>query len=107
MYLCIYALFVALEEGEFFVRYMFLLVALLAAQCMYPYLNPKGTVTMVDVGQGDCFIIELPYRKGVYMIDTGGTVSFPKEPWQKRRSSLTWRRCTCSLFAFKRNNKGR
>ncbi|MDO6847023.1 DNA internalization-related competence protein ComEC/Rec2 [Priestia megaterium] len=88
MYLCIYALFVAVEQGEFFVRYMFLLVALLAAQCMYPYLNPKGTVTMVDVGQGDCFIIELPYRKGVYMIDTGGTVSFPKEPWQKRRSSF-------------------
>ncbi|MYL37235.1 DNA internalization-related competence protein ComEC/Rec2 [Halobacillus litoralis] len=37
-----------------------------------PYLSPEGTVTMLDIGQGDSFVIELPYRKGVWMIDAAG-----------------------------------
>ncbi|WP_156291125.1 DNA internalization-related competence protein ComEC/Rec2 [Oceanobacillus salinisoli] len=41
-----------------------------------PYLSPVGTVTMLDIGQGDAYIIELPYRQGVIMIDAGATVSF-------------------------------
>ncbi|MFD1850219.1 DNA internalization-related competence protein ComEC/Rec2 [Oceanobacillus bengalensis] len=41
-----------------------------------PYFSPVGTVTMLDIGQGDAFVIELPYRKGVFMIDAGARVSF-------------------------------
>ncbi|WP_068674372.1 DNA internalization-related competence protein ComEC/Rec2 [Oceanobacillus sp. Castelsardo] len=41
-----------------------------------PYLSPEGKVTMLDIGQGDAYIIELPYRKGVIMIDAGATFSF-------------------------------
>ncbi|WP_138415679.1 DNA internalization-related competence protein ComEC/Rec2 [Aquibacillus sediminis] len=40
-----------------------------------PYVVGKGNVTMLDVGQGDCFIIELPYRKGVIVIDAAGALS--------------------------------
>lgn len=39
-----------------------------------PYINANGTVTMLDVGQGDAIIIELPYRKGVILIDAAGTM---------------------------------
>ncbi|MFB1050751.1 DNA internalization-related competence protein ComEC/Rec2 [Paraliobacillus sp. JSM ZJ581] len=39
-----------------------------------PYANENGTVTMLDVGQGDAIVIELPYRKGVIMIDIAGTL---------------------------------
>ncbi|WP_117169168.1 DNA internalization-related competence protein ComEC/Rec2 [Paraliobacillus sediminis] len=39
-----------------------------------PYMNANGTVTMLDVGQGDAIIIELPYRKGVILIDAAGTM---------------------------------
>src|SRR5699024_7797071 len=31
---------------------------------------------MLDIGQGDAIVIELPYRKGVFMIDAGATFSF-------------------------------
>jgi competence protein ComEC len=43
---------------------------------------------MIDVGQGDSFLIELPYRKAVYLLDTGGTVSFFNDEWRKRRRSF-------------------
>ncbi|WP_368652139.1 DNA internalization-related competence protein ComEC/Rec2 [Ornithinibacillus sp. 4-3] len=41
-----------------------------------PYFSPIGYVTMLDIGQGDAFIIELPYRKGVFLIDAGASFSF-------------------------------
>ncbi|WP_067727358.1 DNA internalization-related competence protein ComEC/Rec2 [Oceanobacillus damuensis] len=50
-----------------------LLVMLIAAK---PYYSSTGTVTMFDIGQGDAFLIELPYRKGVVMIDAGARFSF-------------------------------
>src|SRR5699024_1739920 len=41
-----------------------------------PYMNPYGAITMLDIGQGDAFIIELPYRKGVFIVDAGATFTF-------------------------------
>lgn len=41
-----------------------------------PYFSPVGTVTMLDIGQGDAYVLELPYRKGVIFIDAGAQVSF-------------------------------
>ncbi|WP_168412943.1 DNA internalization-related competence protein ComEC/Rec2 [Bacillus salacetis] len=49
-----------------------------------PVLNPYGELIVADVGQGDCIIIDLPFNEGVYMIDTGGVMNFPKEEWQRR-----------------------
>lgn len=40
-----------------------------------PYLTNEGEVTMLDVGQGDSILIELPRRKAVYLVDTGGLVN--------------------------------
>lgn len=42
-----------------------------------PYFSPVGSVTMLDIGQGDAFVLELPYRKGVFFIDIGTPLSFP------------------------------
>ncbi|KUP06047.1 hypothetical protein Q73_09760 [Bacillus coahuilensis m2-6] len=42
-------------------------------------LDNKGYVYIVDVGQGDSIIIDLPRNEGVIMIDTGGIVSFGEE----------------------------
>ncbi|TCK07738.1 UNVERIFIED_ORG: competence protein ComEC [Anoxybacillus amylolyticus] len=55
-----------------------------ALQLAAPYVDPKGEVTVLDVGQGDCIYIELPYRKAVYLIDTSGTPEWVREPWRKR-----------------------
>ncbi|WP_078428866.1 DNA internalization-related competence protein ComEC/Rec2 [Alkalihalobacterium alkalinitrilicum] len=50
-----------------------------------PYFFNEGEVTVLDVGQGDSIFIELPKRDAVYLIDTGGWVSFGgEEEWRKR-----------------------
>ncbi|WP_084787621.1 DNA internalization-related competence protein ComEC/Rec2 [Anaerobacillus alkalidiazotrophicus] len=50
-----------------------------------PYLSNEGEITMIDVGQGDSIYIELPRRKAVYIIDTGGNVELRFRPeWQQR-----------------------
>lgn len=54
----------------------FALVFLLIGYASIPYFSPKGYVTMLDIGQGDAFVIELPYRKAVFMIDAGSSFSF-------------------------------
>ncbi|MBN6205637.1 DNA internalization-related competence protein ComEC/Rec2 [Ralstonia pickettii] len=54
----------------------FCLTLLLTGYASIPYFSGKGYVTMLDIGQGDAFIVELPYRKGVFMIDAGSRFSF-------------------------------
>ncbi|MBF2536640.1 DNA internalization-related competence protein ComEC/Rec2 [Listeria marthii] len=60
--------------------------------CMLCYIssfNFIGNVSFVDVGQGDSILIQLPYNKGNYLIDTGGQLSFEKEDWAKKRKPFT------------------
>ncbi|RYL91559.1 DNA internalization-related competence protein ComEC/Rec2 [Sporolactobacillus sp. THM7-4] len=47
--------------------------------------NPYGTVTFLDVGQGDSILIRLPHRGGNLLIDSGGTIPYPQADWQKKR----------------------
>jgi competence protein ComEC len=39
-------------------------------------------VTFVDVGQGDSIVLQRAFNQEVYVIDTGGSLSFPREAWQ-------------------------
>lgn len=57
-------------------RYGMLLTLTLTLIIAKPYFSKVGTVTMLDIGQGDAFVIELPYRKGVFLIDAGATFDF-------------------------------
>jgi competence protein ComEC len=41
-----------------------------------PFLSPVGTVTMLDIGQGDAIVIEFPYRRGVVIVDAGANFTF-------------------------------
>lgn len=59
--------------------YGIVLVSVVCIFTLKPYFSPVGVVTMLDVGQGDAIVIELPYRKGVFMIDAGATFSFQDE----------------------------
>lgn len=49
---------------------------LICIMAIRPYLSPAGSVTMLDMGQGDVYVIELPYRKGVIFMDAGANFSF-------------------------------
>lgn len=39
-------------------------------------LRDELTISFINVGQGDCMLIELPHDQGVYLIDTGGLLRF-------------------------------
>src|SRR5690606_32906476 len=50
-----------------------------------PYLDPRLKVTFLDVGQGDSALVELPYRKAVYLIDSGGLLRFDTEAFKEKK----------------------
>ncbi|PIE96788.1 DNA internalization-related competence protein ComEC/Rec2 [Bacillus fungorum] len=56
---------------------------------VYPYFRESGSVTFLDVGQGDAILIRLPYDKEVYLIDTGGTIRVNKEEWQRKKHEFS------------------
>lgn len=48
------------------------------------YLSPNGIMAFVDVGQGDCLVIQEPFNGKVVVVDVGGKLSFEQEKWQKK-----------------------
>ena len=61
--------------------------AVLLLPALLIHVNGKMTkdliITFVNVGQGDCIVIELPFKDEVYLIDTGGILRFNQEEWKK------------------------
>lgn len=55
---------------------------------VWSHLNPYGQVSMIDVGQGDSILIQLPFGKANYLIDTGGTLQFHNEAWKRRSKTF-------------------
>lgn len=53
-------------------REILLLFSLLLMFYLKPYYSIEGKVVMIDVGQGDCFLIQQPFNQGNILIDTGG-----------------------------------
>ncbi|MER2037542.1 MAG: DNA internalization-related competence protein ComEC/Rec2 [Solibacillus sp.] len=52
----------------------------------HTYAHADLKIAFVNVGQGDCVVIELPYRKQVIVIDAGGILRFEQEKWKQRQS---------------------
>ena len=57
-------------------KFLLLIFALLLFHNNINYLNKNFNITMIDVGQGDSILIELPNNKCNILIDTGGIVSY-------------------------------
>ena len=53
-------------------REVLLLFSLLLMFYLKPYYCIEGKAVMIDVGQGDCFLIQQPFNQGNILIDTGG-----------------------------------
>lgn len=51
-----------------------------------PLLHSDLKIAFVNVGQGDCIVIELPRRKSVIVIDAGGLLRFEQEEWKERKT---------------------
>lgn len=56
---------------------------------VYPYFRESGSVTFLDVGQGDAILMRLPYDQEIYLIDTGGTIRLNKEEWQRKKHEFS------------------
>jgi competence protein ComEC len=61
---------------------------IVCSQLFLPYISSKGEVAFIDVGQGDSILIKLPYSRGNYLIDTGGTISFSTEEWKEKKQKF-------------------
>lgn len=87
MYYVIFVLLMIYYEKQAWKKsfqYGALLTCLIIFLAIRPYVSPEGKVTMLDIGQGDAIIIELPYRKGVFFIDAGASFAFhDMEPTSK------------------------
>lgn len=51
-------------------------VLLLCIHYNIKFFNKNPILTMIDVGQGDSFLIEMPHNKGNILIDTGGNTNY-------------------------------
>ncbi len=63
--------------------YLYILVLLLFINYNINLFNFDYKITMIDVGQGDSILLELPHGKNI-LIDTGGKVSYQKEKWMEK-----------------------
>ncbi|MCM3599508.1 DNA internalization-related competence protein ComEC/Rec2 [Robertmurraya korlensis] len=82
-------LFYKWETGKTRKRQLISILPLLFTLAFSYYLSHysfSGQITFVDVGQGDSIVIQNGFHKKTYVIDTGGTVSFHEEEWEKPRN---------------------
>lgn len=56
--------------------YVAMLVSLMLVFSLYSEFKIYGEITMIDVGQGDCTLIRLPFHQGNILIDTGGNKDY-------------------------------
>lgn len=79
---CILLFFIAMEKKWHWKKSVVLIIFPVLLIQWKPYLDPVSKITFLDVGQGDSIVLQLPYRRAVYVIDTGGTVSFGDPTWK-------------------------
>lgn len=53
-------------------KYIVILIVFLMIHFISPILNPKATILMLDVGQGDSILIIFPHQSTTILVDTGG-----------------------------------
>ena len=64
------------EKNKSAITPLCVMIALILSFSFYNQHKLYGQVTMIDVGQGDCTLIRLPWNKGNILIDTGGSQDY-------------------------------
>ncbi|MFJ8063070.1 DNA internalization-related competence protein ComEC/Rec2 [Psychrobacillus sp. NPDC096426] len=81
-YVTVMFFFISIEQNKRVILSSFLLLLPIGIMQVTPYLDSSTKVTFLNVGQGDCIVIEMPYRKEIIMIDTGGILRFEQDAWK-------------------------
>ncbi|MEK4230066.1 DNA internalization-related competence protein ComEC/Rec2 [Solibacillus sp. FSL H8-0538] len=84
MYVSVFTAFYFLDSRASYKKVAVVLLAPAIAFHVQPYLQKDLKLSFVNVGQGDCIVISLPHRKGIYLIDAGGLLRFEQEQWKAR-----------------------
>jgi competence protein ComEC len=88
LYCSVLYLFLCWEKQVSLLHPVFCILIILIFQLSLPHLSQDAKITFIDVGQGDSILIELPYRRATYLIDTGGYFKPNLEDWQERKSNF-------------------
>ncbi len=75
-YICYFALVLRINANLKIKNDIIALVGLTLGYSLFLTFSPVGQVVMIDVGQGDSFLIKQPFNRGNILIDTGGNTSF-------------------------------
>lgn len=86
-YMSVIFFFISMERKQKRLFSIFLLLLPMITIQLTPYLDSSTKITFLNVGQGDCIVIEMPYRKEVLMIDTGGLLRFEQEAWKDTKEA--------------------
>lgn len=73
---------------KYHLKYVIFLIVLTFIYKVHPYLDSNSYVYFLDVGQGDSTVIVGNNLSYTIMIDTGGTISYESEEWEKRNKSF-------------------
>ena len=76
-YLLIFAYLFFKKKSYIFLYFLFIGIIL---HYVFPLVFSKDALYMIDVGQGDCFLLVSNNRS--MLIDTGGVMEYYKEEWQ-------------------------
>ncbi len=71
-YIILFHMIIRLSLKKDIAKNICMMLALLISFSFYGQYKIYGEVTMIDVGQGDCTLIRLPFNQGNVLIDTGG-----------------------------------
>ena len=87
LYIFIYYIIIYLIY-KYHLKHVVFLIILTLIYKVQPYLDGNSYVYFLDVGQGDSALIVGNNLRYAIMIDTGGTISYEREEWEKRNKNF-------------------
>lgn len=77
--------FVYVEKRKYKMAFVCIIIPAVVIH-VAPSFHKDVRISFLSVGQGDCIVIELPYRKKTYVMDTGGLLRFDQEQWKQSKT---------------------